>query len=199
MKVNMPRPMTIIGQVRYSIISSISTAASRPKSVPIFDLDRYEKEILGVSLGKSDRRGDFNELECDAKGNQTDIVGSYSYLGINGEGESAISVPGDITFKESSRSRNSTFAGVFTDACKSPGQLNIRDGGWDLFPDHPTLSHSKEEEEREAKYREIVKALRRASSVVSRKATDQTAAGNNSTEAVEPVYRINGASGSLAL
>ncbi|KAK3835721.1 MAG: hypothetical protein J3R72DRAFT_451133 [Linnemannia gamsii] len=159
------RPTTIIGQYRNSFVSTIS-GGTRPKSVPVFDLERYEEEILG------------HRLEGEA-----DLLSQK-----NGESGSSI---GAAHSRNSSLARSQTIghAAVHSRTASSTGfepGFSFADGMEDpdvrdLFSEYSSLSHraivagsvlskaEEEEVEKEAKYREIVKALRRASSVASRK------------------------------
>ncbi|KAG0257290.1 hypothetical protein BG011_004034 [Mortierella polycephala] len=191
------RPTTIIGQVRSSIVSSISAGGSRPKSVSVFDLDRYEKEILGMGFESSDQQGEeldgFEEEsrewdEKDGQGNGVGIGSSCSPILSAPAGPTAATAT-----RESLDSRNSSQvwtekardSNVDRSSTSSFGQAYgfVDDVVGGAFTDCSAadrralvtksyLSMAVEEEqqdEKDAKYREIVKALRRASSVASRK------------------------------
>jgi hypothetical protein len=172
------RPTTIIGQYRNSFVSTIS-GGTRPKSVPVFDLERFETEILGIMKDPAD------DLASDQQGSS---VHAPPYQG-------------QIHSRHSSLARAQTIghAAAHGRTCSTTGfaaGLSFADGiedpeMCDLFQDYsgmsqraviegPMLSKAEEEEvEKEAKYREIVKALRRASSVASRKKLDAPFANTN--------------------
>ncbi|KAF9920928.1 hypothetical protein FBU30_009114 [Linnemannia zychae] len=186
------RPTTIIGQYRNSLASTISGGA-RPKSVPVFDLERYEKEILGLK----------NEVE-DLPSSYIDS-GDKSYLG-NGSLQRDSNNPSQqekLHSRQSSLARAITIGhGTFVNHAGSSvdfePRISFAEGVknsalQDLFPEHPSssrgamvtesvLSRAKETElEKDAKYHEIVKALRRASSVASRKKQPESSADNENS------------------
>lgn len=168
------RPTTIIGQYRNSFVSTIS-GGTRPKSVPVFDLERYEKEILGI-------------------GNGPEAAPADSQQGSSAQAATASPYQGPIHSRHSSLARSQMVghAAHGRTASSSTGfepTFSFADGTedseiHDLFPSYSSmgqgagvagsvLSKAEEEEaEKEAKYREIVKALRRASTVASRKQLD---------------------------
>ncbi|KAG0021685.1 hypothetical protein BGZ80_001896 [Entomortierella chlamydospora] len=165
------RPTTIIGQVRSSIFGGISSSGSRPKSVPVFDIDRYEKEILGLGYEQNKHRlyredldefqvHDIFQSECARQENEAEGSGHGSY----GDGhEFPIS-----------------FDSVLPDTFDLNGGYATRRA---TAVNRCTLTRTQlEEEQREAKYREIVKALRRASSVATGKYPNQTLSGVNNLD-----------------
>ncbi|KAG0056629.1 hypothetical protein BGZ83_004154 [Gryganskiella cystojenkinii] len=205
MKKIMKRPTTIIGQVRHSLASGILTphcgtnnsrrsSTARPKSVPVFDIDRYEREILGIRYdGEGNIRGEgrnrhrghgYGVDQHHLTGGDTTMVESLQV-----QTEKSIEMPIDAVARDifhAQAGSSAPPARAFTTA----GVRRSSEYGLDLFgPDsssffasgysvHPSgvaltsVVRSKvqqEEEEKEAKYREIVIALRRASSVASRK------------------------------
>ncbi|KAF9307183.1 hypothetical protein BGZ74_009889 [Mortierella antarctica] len=139
----MKRPTTIIGQVRNSMFSSHSRASShRPKSVPVFDLERYEKEILGMHNSEKDSIRDRETHLARAK-------------------TIATTKP---TFDPATEV---AFSDLFSDY--TTGHNTVADS---------TLSKAEElEDEKEAKYREIVIALRRATSVASQRLPEMGPSG----------------------
>ncbi|CAO3566573.1 unnamed protein product [Mortierella alpina] len=185
----MQRPTTIIGQVRSSLTSSMSAGGSRPKSMPLFDLDRYEKEIVGMGFAPENKLPSGEELE----GFEDGLMGESR---ASGTGLASISFPPGVHMpRENLHSRNPSLARAYTTATgghadrSSSSSFGPGSGVSDLvegfFDDYPgrraivtksILSKAEEEEEiKEAKYREIVKALRRASSVASRKMPEMIA------------------------
>ncbi|KAF9129150.1 hypothetical protein BGW39_004418 [Mortierella sp. 14UC] len=186
------RPTTIIGQYRNSFVSTIS-GGTRPKSVPVFDLDRYEKEILGLGS------------EIDGHVDAPTPHLSRENVGSGSQQES--SAQGMTHSRQSSLARAQAVGHAAMHERTTPSTgfepgFSFADGledseMRDLFPDYSSLgqraivegsvlSKAEEEEvEKEAKYREIVKALRRASSVASRKQLDApfTGSGNNNNAA----------------
>ncbi|KAF9561381.1 hypothetical protein EC968_005765 [Mortierella alpina] len=190
----MQRPTTIIGQVRSSLASSMSAGGSRPKSMPLFDLDRYEKEIVGMGFAPENKPPSSEELEAldDERTGESRTSGT---------GLTSISFPPGVHMaRENLHSRNSSLARAYTTATgghadrSSSSSFGPGYGVSDLvegfFADYPgrramvtksILSKAEEEEEiKEAKYREIVKALRRASSVASRKMPELMASNERS-------------------
>ncbi|KAF9953446.1 hypothetical protein BGZ72_005395 [Mortierella alpina] len=190
----MQRPTTIIGQVRSSLASSMSAGGSRPKSVPLFDLDRYEKEIMGMGFAPENKLPSTEELEGLEDGQMGESRTS-------GTGAASISFPPGVHMpRENTHSRNPSLARAYTTATGGhadrsssssfgPG-YGVSDIVEGFFTDNPgrramvtksILSKAEEEEEiKEAKYREIVKALRRASSVASRKMPELMASNDRS-------------------
>ncbi|KAF9928737.1 hypothetical protein BGZ67_006780 [Mortierella alpina] len=190
----MQRPTTIIGQVRSSLASTMSAGGSRPKSMPLFDLDRYEKEIVGMGFAPENKLPSSEEL-----GGLDD--GRMGESRASGTGLASISFPPGVHMpRENLHSRNSSLARAYTTATgghadrSSSSSFGPGYGVSDLvegfFEDYPgrramvtksILSKAEEEEEiKEAKYREIVKALRRASSVASRKMPELMASNERS-------------------
>lgn len=180
------RPTTIIGQYRNSFVSTIS-GASRPKSVPVFDLERYEKEILGIR----------NDPDAEPAGSQQ---------GSSVQAVAASPYQGPIHSRHSSLARSQTVCHAAVHgrtASSSTGfepTFSFADGTedsemHDLFPSYSSMSQGvgvegsvlskveEEEAEKEAKYREIVKALRRASTVASRKQLDAPFVTSNNNAA----------------
>ncbi|KAG0242770.1 hypothetical protein BGX31_011599 [Mortierella sp. GBA43] len=146
------RPTTIFGQVRSSIASSMSPRKGgfRPKSVPVFDLERHGNDIAGVdSRDRQDRHGaTITSLEQDSQNsaNNQSIVRNNDHSTF-GTGHDLSSLWNDhSTSISAGNHRMSVFS-----------------------------ANEKDEEEREAKYREIVKALRRASSLVSKPTSEMFA------------------------
>ncbi|KAF9147131.1 hypothetical protein BG015_011281 [Linnemannia schmuckeri] len=164
------RPTTIIGQCRNSFVSTIS-GGTRPKSVPVFDLERYEKEILGVGY-------DPNAHPGSQQGSSVQAVEEIPYQGPNHSRHSSLAraqtVGHAVVHGRTTSSTGFEPGFGFADGIEDP-ELQ------DLFPSYSSMSQravvtgsalskaEEEEVEKEAKYREIVKALRRASSVASRK------------------------------
>ncbi|KAF9964230.1 hypothetical protein BGZ70_006765 [Mortierella alpina] len=161
----------------------MSAGGSRPKSMPLFVLDRYEKEIVGMGFAPEKKLPSSEELEAFEDGHAGESRAS-------GNGLASISFPPGVHMpRENLHSRNSSLARAYTTATgghadrSSSSSFGPGYGVSDLvegfFNDSPgrramvtksILSKAEEEEEiKEAKYREIVKALRRASSVASRK------------------------------
>ncbi|KAF8942500.1 hypothetical protein BGZ47_006430 [Haplosporangium gracile] len=167
------RPTTIIGQCRNSFVSTIS-GGTRPKSVPMFDLERYEKEILGNGY-------DPNAHPGSQQGSSVQAVADSPYQGPIHSRHSSLSRAQTVGHAVV-HSRTPSSTGIelefgFADGIEDPKMQ-------DLFPSYSSMSQravvvgsalsktEEEEVEKEAKYREIVKALRRASSVASRKQPD---------------------------
>ncbi|KAG0212464.1 Transmembrane protein 63C [Mortierella sp. NVP41] len=189
------RPTTIIGQYRSSFVSTISGGA-RPKSMPLFDLERYEKEILGVfdrdtqadlgdgGGGSSTGGGSQQEASGQATSLCQDKVHSrhpslaraqtIGHGAVHGRTASSTGFEPGFSFADGTdvSEMNDMFSGY-----SKMAQRAIVEGS--------ALSKAEEEEvEKEAKYREIVKALRRASSVASRRRFDAaTSTTNNSNTA----------------
>ncbi|KAF9187586.1 hypothetical protein BGZ50_001874 [Haplosporangium sp. Z 11] len=190
------RPTTIIGQVRSSIVSSISAGGSRPKSVPAFDLDRYEKEILGMGFEFSDQQQkELDGSEVSREWDEKD--GQGSGVGIGSSCSPILSVPAGpnaaTAARESLDSRDSSqiLAEKARDSNDNRSSTSsfgqgygfVEDVVGDAFKDYSAAdrralvtksylsmaAEGEQQDEKEAKYREIVKALRRASSVASRK------------------------------
>ncbi|KAG0298893.1 Transmembrane protein 63C [Linnemannia gamsii] len=179
------RPTTIIGQYRNSFVSTISRG-TRPKSVPVFDLERFETEILGI-------------------GNDTADTLAASQHGLSAQADAVTPYQGQIHSRNSSLIRAQTIGhaaahGRTSSKTGFEAGFSFADGIedpeiCDLFQDYSsmsqravaegsTLSKAEEEEvEKEVKYREIVKALRRASTVASRKKPDAPFAKTNRNNA----------------
>ncbi|KAG9065021.1 hypothetical protein KI688_002340 [Linnemannia hyalina] len=180
------RPTTIIGHYRNSFVSTIS-GGTRPKSVSVFDLERYEKEILGIAY----------DLDAEPAGSQQ---------GSSIQAVAASPSQGPIHSRQSSLVRAQTVGHASAHgrtASSSTGfepTFSFADGTedseiHDLFPSYSSMSHGagvagsalskaeEEEVEKEAKYREIVKALRRASTVASRKQLDAPFVTSNNNAA----------------
>ncbi|GJJ75111.1 calcium permeable stress-gated cation channel [Entomortierella parvispora] len=227
MKRIMQRPTTIIGQVRHSLVASIisqgaassadGSSSPRPKSVPIFDLERYEKEILGIS-GSHHRRSHKGEHDFSQHDGDTTMVESLQIRrGRHGDGEQmSTSTPMEKVAldifhhpKVSDQLARSHTTTLTTRSLAQYGQDLFGSDTQSFFsPSYngngiapASVIRSKEEEvdeEKEAKYREIVMALRRASSVASRKGSTldsrrMQAAGPSSTlEAVTESRLIAG-------
>ncbi|KAF9395226.1 hypothetical protein BGX21_010017 [Mortierella sp. AD011] len=165
------RPTTIIGQVRSSIFGGISSSGLRPKSVPVFDIDRYEKEMLGLGY-EQDKRQLYREDLDEFQGH--DIFQSE---GARQENEAEGSGHG-------SYGNGHEFPISFDSVLPDTFDLN---GGYATRPatavNRCALTKTQlEEEQREAKYREIVKALRRASSVATGKYPNRTLSGVNNLD-----------------
>ncbi|KAF9372601.1 hypothetical protein CPC16_002336 [Podila verticillata] len=167
------RPTTIIGQVRNSMFSSVSQASSshRPKSVPVFDLERYEKEILGINREQDSVRdsGTLSSTRKSSSHHQLSQIQSQEDGGkeLNGEASKEQQTHTSLVRSKTIATTTPTFDPTTSEVAFS-----------DLFSEytHSTkladsaLSKAEEEEdEKEAKYREIVIALRRASSVASQR------------------------------
>ncbi|KAG0206055.1 hypothetical protein BGX28_002465 [Mortierella sp. GBA30] len=201
----MQRPTTIIGQVRSSFVSSISAGGPRPKS-SVFDLDRYEKEIVGIGFAHEDKPKQCENL-ADSEGWQTSTGDEHP----GGRANSVSFPPGVDPARENLHSRNSSIARAYTAATGSSPSfgegygmsdlvdgLFTGDGGRRATVTHSVLSkHEQEEEVKAAKYREIVKALRRASSVASRKMPELMASTGKSDQrrvrvAGAPTFTCNG-------
>ncbi|KAF9580232.1 hypothetical protein BGW38_003215 [Lunasporangiospora selenospora] len=181
MKRLLSRPTTIIGQVRTSIIATItpqgsnkastcSSSSSRPTSVPVFDLARYEKEILGIERdADADEEMDVPTTHSNQELSEPVRLGDPSHPR-NHEREKSFTRTSDGRHAGARDATDPEFA-----LCFSSGYF-AEDGtgeGVITYPqdlEEPPLSkEQREEKEKEAKYREIVRALRRASSVATRK------------------------------
>ncbi|KAH7039370.1 hypothetical protein BKA57DRAFT_539622 [Linnemannia elongata] len=169
------RPTTIIGQYRNSFVSTIS-GGTRPKSVPVFDLERYEKEILGIGHDPDAAPAGSQQ------GSSIPAVAASPYQGPNHSRHSSLAraqTVGHAAVHNRTASSSTGFEPTFSFA-DGTEDSEIHD----LFPSYSSMSQGagfegsvlskaeEEEAEKEAKYREIVKALRRASSVASRKQLD---------------------------
>ncbi|KAG0306478.1 Transmembrane protein 63C [Dissophora globulifera] len=165
-KVSLPRPLTIIGHVRSSIVSSISSNGTRPKSVPVFDLNRYERDILGMD--KDGKRLGLNDPDYRDKEKYPDMHAM--------EDADFHQAMEDDDGQLSPRSTNSNNIGD-TWYTTNPFSVGALDGVESSIP----AATGTDEEEKEAKYREIVKALRRASSVASKNLIYQATGDNEQT------------------
>ncbi|KAF9538369.1 hypothetical protein EC957_006884 [Mortierella hygrophila] len=180
------RPTTIIGHYRNSFVSTIS-GGTRPKSVPVFDLERYEKEILGIA----------HDLDAEPAGSQQgssiQAVTTSPVQGLNHSRQSSL-VRAQTVGHASAHGRTASSSTGFEPT------FSFADGTedseiHDLFPSYSSMSYragvagsalskaEEEEVEKEAKYREIVKALRRASTVASRKQLDAPFVTSNNNAA----------------
>ncbi|KAG0094176.1 hypothetical protein BGZ92_006400 [Podila epicladia] len=183
----MKRPTTIIGQVRNSMFSSHSQASShRPKSVPVFDLERYEKEILGMHNGDKDSIRDHGTLSTNTRKSSSQHQVSEIQ---NQDGKEELQH--SSSEKESSKDRieqaHTSLARAKTIATTTPTFDPATEVAFsDFFSDYTTrhnvadsiLSKAEElEDEKEAKYREIVIALRRATSVASQRLPEMGTSG----------------------
>lgn len=167
------RPTTIIGQVRNSMFSSVSQASSshRPKSVPVFDLERYEKDILGINREEDSIReyGTLSSTQKSSSHHQLSQIQSQEYGGkeLDGEASKEQQAHTSLVRSKTIATTTPTFDPTASEVAFS-----------DLFKEythHTKLADSapskaeEEEDEKEAKYREIVIALRRATSVASQR------------------------------
>ncbi|KAF9137001.1 Transmembrane protein 63C [Mortierella sp. GBA39] len=179
------RPTTIIGHYRNSFVSTIS-GSSRPKSVPVFDLERYEKEILGIAYvldaePAGSQQG--SSIQAVAASDQDPTHSRQSSLV---RAQTVGHASAHVRTASSSTGFEPTFS--FADGTED-SEIH------DLFPSYSSMGHgagvagsvlSKAEEEevkKEVKYREIVKALRRASTVASRKQLDAPFVTSNNNAA----------------
>ncbi|KAF9436931.1 hypothetical protein BGZ76_002509 [Entomortierella beljakovae] len=160
------RPKTIIGQVRHP--ASSSPGDSRPRSMPVFDIDRYEKEILGLGFEPSKDDCYREDLEDVTQANN---ASGYPIR------DSSDAITRD-SFQTNTSKGNVGTGGreeydvpiSFDDVLSEPFDFNIAyTAQRAVVDDHIPSKAELEEEMREAKYREIVKALRRASSVATGK------------------------------
>lgn len=168
------RPTTIIGQVRNSMFSSVSQSSSthRPKSVPVFDLERYEKEILGINHER-DSVPDLGTLSGTRKSS------SHHQLSQIQSQEGGKELNGEASSKEqqahTSLVRSKTIATTTPAFDPTTSEVAFSDFFSEYTQSRTKLADSapskaeEEEDEKEAKYREIVMALRRASSVASQR------------------------------
>ncbi|KAG0033427.1 hypothetical protein BGZ81_008513 [Podila clonocystis] len=179
----MKRPTTIIGQVRNSMFSSHSnTSSQRPKSVPVFDLERYEKEILGINHVDKDsiRERGTQSTNTRKSSSNHQLSQIRSQDGKQEPQQSSNEKEPSIDRVEQAQT---SLVRAKTIATTTPVFDPVTEVAFsDLFSDYITRrdivadsTQSKAEEledEKEAKYREIVIALRRATSVASQRLTE---------------------------
>ncbi|KAG0333290.1 hypothetical protein BG004_000899 [Podila humilis] len=181
MQTRMPRPTTIIGQVRNSMFSSHSQSSipsNRPKSVPVFDLERYEKEILGIGSNDKDPTQDESSFMVERSSTiHSQDANERGYTGglVRANTIATSSASFDPTIGTTAASSD---VDVFSNF------LNDNYDNRSTLPPTTSILRSKAEEEaeeKEAKYREIVIALRRASSVASQRLPKNTTGGGSAS------------------
>lgn len=179
------RPTTIIGQYRNSFVSTISRG-TRPKSVPVFDLERFESEILGIEKDSAEAP------DASLQGSKAHVVAATPYQG-QAHSRSTSLVRAQTISHAAAHGPTSSTTGFeagfsFDDGIEDPEMCDLFQKYSNMSQravvEGSTLSKAEEEEvEKEAKYREIVKALRRASTVASRKKPDEPFAKTNRNNA----------------